>query len=225
MKRILIVVQSQEYGQRVKEELQDDYAVTLCHTAADAIAEISHHPDGMLLGMELPDMDGLQLMESLSWIPPVVLSIAVCFTPYDYQKLKELGVGHFMRTPCHFQAVANRLRDMMNVQHTDYTDPEQQAADHLLRLGISPYENGGRQLRIGIPLFAQDRNQKISKELYPAIATICGTTPSGVEIQIRRTISDAWSHRDPEAWSKYFPNLKRQPANKHFLSALAEKLY
>lgn len=225
MKRILLVVQSKEYGQRIREELEHDYAVTLCHTAKEAKVHMAQRPDGMLIEMQLPDVDGLQLLESLFWTPPVILSLAVCYSPYEYQRLKELGVGHCMRTPCHFRAVANRLRDMMKVRDTDHHDPEQQATDHLLRLGISPNETGGRQLRIGIQLFAQDRNQKISKELYPAIAILCNTTPSGAEIQIRRTITDAWNQRDPECWSEYFPNLRRQPANKLFLSTLAEKLY
>ncbi len=225
MKTILLVIESKEFGQQVQNVLQKNNTVLLCHDANTASSLMQHKPDAMVIQIELPGTDGLTFLEKLSWKPAVILSLAVDYPPYTAQRLYDLGVGYFLRTPCTLHAVTERLQDMMRDQEYPHKDPQTIAAGHLTVLGISPKEDGGKQLRVGIPLYAQDTSQKLTGELYPTIAKICGTSAGGVEHQIRRTIQDAWQNRKAESWSDYFPRRKRCPSNGVFISTLAEKLW
>lgn len=224
MKRVLLVIESEEFGQRLYMDLKKDFTPLLCHNADDAALQMGQQPDALILEMGLPGKDGFMFLEELEWRPPVILTLSVGYSPYEAQKLLDLGVGYRLRTPCSLRAVTERLRDMIREQDHDRNDEQKTAALHLTKLGIASTEGGGKQLRLAIPLFAQDRDQKISAELYPAVAKLCGCSVSCVEHNIRRTIEQAWNHRDPESWAEYFPNSKRYPSNKIFLSTLARKL-
>jgi len=92
-----------------------------------------------------------------------------------------------------------------------------------LRLGI--HKNGFKQLTIAIPCFYFDTTQSLTKELYPFIADYLGYHNwYPVERSIRFVILDAWEHRDPTIWEKYFPNKKKPPSNKQFIATLAALL-
>ncbi len=95
----------------------------------------------------------------------------------------------------------------------------------LLELGIPVHLIGYQELRVAVPLFAQNRLQSVTKELYPAVAKqIGGTSCHGIERSIRKAIYDAWGGRNPEIWECYFPNFKDTPSNKQFIAVLAERL-
>lgn len=224
MKTVLLVIESEEFAHRVRVNLGRDYNVLLCHDVGTAAQLMAKRPDAMVLQIELPGMDGLTFLERLLWRPAVIMTLAVNYPPYTSQRLYDLGVGHFVRTPCTLAAVVDRLRDMLRENHQAPNDPQSVAASHLSVLGIPSDEDGGKHLRVGIPLYAQDRTQKLKYELYPAIAEICGTTGGAVEHAIRRTLQAGWDQRDAH-WAEYFPHRNRCPSNKAFLSTLAEKLY
>lgn len=224
MKTVLLVIESEAFGQQVKKDLQKDHSVLLCKNAREAASLMTHKPHAMVLQVDLPELDGLTFLETLTWKPPVILTIATNYSPYSAQQLIDNGAGYLVRTPCTLQAVTDRLRDMMRDQEPHNVDSQTISSAHLHILGISPRTSGGKQLRVGIPLYAQDPRQKLKYQLYPAIAAICDTTDNGVERMIRRTIEDAWNTRKPDIWLEYFPNSKRCPSNKLFISTLADKL-
>lgn len=225
MKTVLLVIESEELGQRIMKDLQRDHMVFLCHDAGTAALLMDRSPDAMVLQMELPGLDGLTFLERLPCRPPVILTLAVNYSPYDAQKLYDLGAGHLIRTPCTLEAVTDRLRDMLRDWEYTHPDPQTAAAAHLTVLGIPSDNGGGKQLRVGIPLYAQDPGQKLTMELYPTIAKICGSTVNGVEHAIRKSIRIAWEQREPEDWKEYFPRRRRCPSNKVFISTLAERLW
>lgn len=220
----MLVIESESLAARVAKDLQRDHEVLLCHDADTAEQLMAQWPDAMVLQMELPGVDGLTFLERLPWRPPVILTIAANYSPYESQRLYDLGVGHFVRTPYTLAAVTDRLRDMFRAQGGPPNDPQSLAASHLSVLGIPSGQDGGKHLRVGIPLYAQDRTQKLKYELYPAIAEFCGTTGGAVEHAIRRAIEDGWDQRT-EQWEDYFPRRNRCPSNKVFISTLAEKIY
>lgn len=225
MKTVLLIIESEIFGKKIQKALEKDFRILLCHDAAAAGEYLKQKPDGLILQMELPGTDGLSLLEKMCWKPGVIITLSLSYTPYVVQKLYDMGVGYMLRTPCTQRAVTERLTDMMKDRKNDHEDDQQITASHLEKLGISSRDEGGLHLRVAIPLFAQDPRQKLVHELYPAVATICGSTVSGVEHSMRRTIEDAWNERNPEFWSEYFPNCNRYPPNKVFISALAQKLY
>ena len=89
--------------------------------------------------------------------------------------------------------------------------------------------DGTKYLLIGIPLFAKDLNQRMIKELYPAIAQLCGNhSVDQVEHAIRDAIRQAWNTRDESVWRAYFPrggcHTEKCPTSKLFISRLALEL-
>ena len=68
----------------------------------------------------------------------------------------------------------------------------------------------------------------ITKELYPAIAKKCNTTPSRVERAIRHAIEVAWSRGKIDAIDELFgytiDNHKGKPKNSEFIALIADRL-
>lgn len=224
MKRVLLVIEPGEFSRQIQQDLEKDHEVLLCHNTDTAGVLMASHPDALVLQLQLEGTDGLTFLEQQFWYPPVMLTIAVDYSPYVSQKLHDIGVGYLVRTPCSRTAVTDRLRDMLKDRSHTHADPQTVAASHLRVLGIPSDHGGGKHLRVGIPLYAQDPEQKLTQELYPAIAKYCGTTGGSVEHAIRNTIHAAWDRRDPEDWIEYFPRRRRCPSNKVFISTLAAKL-
>lgn len=224
MKRILVVMEDGGLCRQIRDNLQKDFEVLLCHDAVTAGIRMEEHPDAMILQLELAGTDGLTFLEQLTWRPAVILVIGAVFTPYVAQKIYDLNIGYTLRFPVSFLAVTNRIRDMLKDREYRHMDHQSTAASHLRVLGISPDKGGGKHLRVGIPLYAQNPEQKVTQELYPAIACCCGTSSGIVEHSIRNTIHAAWKQRNAEDWKEYFPGRSRCPGNKVFISTLAEKL-
>lgn len=110
-------------------------------------------------------------------------------------------------------------------QHTIIKSPGEQTTDMLHELALPIHRRGYSCLCIGIPRFAPDRSQSLSKELYPCIAKYYGYSDwHAVESAIRDVILTAWENRDPVVWEKYFPNQGKVPSNKQFIATLAERI-
>ena len=106
-----------------------------------------------------------------------------------------------------------------------YTPSESQVRIILREFGIAVHRRGYRQLCIGIPLYARDVTQSLTKELYPNIAKYLGYPDwRSVERTIRSAICDAWGNSRPAVWAAYFPNAKKPPSNKEFIATLAERI-
>ena len=79
-----------------------------------------------------------------------------------------------------------------------------------------------------ILILAQDPEQTVTKELYPAVAARCGCASINVERAIRSAIESAWKKRDERVWQQYFPpagdGACRRPTNAEFLNRIADCL-
>jgi two-component system response regulator (stage 0 sporulation protein A) len=68
----------------------------------------------------------------------------------------------------------------------------------------------------------------ITKELYPAIAKKCNTTPSRVERAIRHAIEVAWNRGRVDAIDSLFgytvSGHKGKPTNSEFIALIADRL-
>ena len=224
MRRVLLVIDTEPFGSRIKRELQRDFEIIFCRNTAEAAVMMDQTIEAIILQLELPGVDGLTFLERLPFRPAVILPLAINYSPYTSQRLYDLGAGYMIRMPCAVDAVIDRFRDLMRDRDYIHKDPQSAAASHLSVLGIHSEYGGGKHLRVGIPLFAQDPGQKLSMELYPTIGRICGASGGAVEHAIREVIQKAWDQHD-EGWTEYFPSRRRCPSNKVFISTLAEKLW
>lgn len=228
MRKLLIAEFSDTLRIQLQEALQNEYAVTTCADGAAAVRLLDElRPDALIMDLMLPELDGLAVLAESSWLPPAVLCISSCPGDYVLQRATDLGVGYVLMKPCSIRTISGHLALLLSIHDhplPSVRDAQAKAARHLLALGIDLASDGGNQLRIGIPLFAQDPSQRLGKELYPAIIARCGSCPQDMEYTMRDAIKKAWSCRDKTVWDYYFPGSLRYPSNKHFIARLAQIL-
>lgn len=227
METLLIADHTDGFAETLKEALQDRYEVSTCADGSTALLMLDElKPDRLILNLCLPVLDGLSVLRKSSYMPPVILALTPAITPYVFQAAEDAGAGFTLGMPCTVNAVTDHLEEMAHaLQNTNCRrTPQQIVAAHLDYLRIPKNRKGYRQLKVGVPLFAQDPEQSLFKELYPAIIERCGgETVEQVESTIRAVIHDTWE-KHTTLWQEYFPDCEDAPSNWKFLQVLAVKL-
>ena len=227
MRKLLIAESDDALCTALVGLLRRSYDITVCTDGGTASTLLrSLRPDALILDLMLPVKDGFYIMEENADIrPPVVLGISDFNNDYITQTAREVGIHFMIRKPCLPRVVAARLEHLVNhVPDPQYADGQSKAARLLLDFRFNPKVDGFRFLKIAIPLYAQDPHQRICKELYVAIAQICGAGSwNQVERSIRSAIESAWN-TGAEAWSACFPDARTPPTGKSFISRLAQVL-
>lgn len=228
MEKLLIAETSERFSAALACALQNRYEVHCCATGDAALHLLETlRPQVLILNLALPYMDGLQVLQSGTYQPPAILALTNIATNYILQAVQEAGADFVVMLPCTVQSIVNHVREITRLEGKgkQTVTPQETAEKHLLRLGLSPHLAGFAQLRAGIPLFAQDSSQQLKKELYPAIAEVCGNDGfEQVERSIRQSIKEAWNRGDRSVWAEYFPGRTNAPTNKVFIAVLAQKL-
>ena len=215
MPKLMIAEHSEELCTVLSKILSKDFETVSCRDGETAHRMIEDTvPDILILDLDLPNLDGLTLLRMLgSHIPPVVLAMGRFLDDYVLQQAKDLGIQMVLNRPVRPQAIVSHVTQLWNFHnennHTDL-DYQKKVSTHLRILNIPSHREGFQQLRVGIPLYAQDPHQSICKDLYPAIAKICGNSNGKqVEKNVRDAIKYAWAHRNEPVWQQYFPNHAR----------------
>ena len=227
MRKLLIAEGDEALRGALVDLLRRNYDITVCAdggTASELIRAL--RPDVMILDLMLPVKDGFYIMEENADVrPPVVLGISDFNNDYITQTARDVGIHFMIRKPCLPRVVASRLEHLLNhVPDPQYSDGQSKAARLLLEFRFNPKVDGFRFLKIAIPLYAQDPHQRICKELYTAIAQICGAGSwNQVERSIRSAIENAWKTQ-AQPWSVCFPDAHTPPTGKSFISRLAQIL-
>lgn len=233
MRNMLIAENSEDLRLALRDAMKDQYRITLCGDGESAITLLNTlRPDILVLDLSLPIHDGLDVLRMAKFIPPVILATGTCINGYVAQCLKDYGVGHFLIIPCAASVVARHIKELIHWRESPNPydgDPQYETSKHLRKLGIPVKRDGYQQLKVCIPLFAQDPAQNMSKELYSDVAYLCGfDNDKQVERSIRSAIKAGWENRDNTVWARYFPPNSDGyipcPENKAFISRLAEIL-
>ena len=124
----------------------------------------------------------------------------------------------------HIDEIAGELTGSSHTQ-----DRPGYIAEHLLQLGFKNNLDGFQYILSGLPLFAENPQQTVTKELYPAIAKLHGKSKEQVERSIRNAIDSAWQRRDERIWKLYFSPAPDgtipRPTNSQLLYTLAIQIY
>ncbi|MBQ7768803.1 MAG: response regulator [Oscillospiraceae bacterium] len=220
MLKLLVADMSEEFTSAVEKALHSEFEIKICQDGETAL-ELLHYfkPDVLIMHLWLPFKDGLTVLQESTHKPRVIMALAHYMPRYAEKRALELGVQYVLFMPT-VETLRVRLMDMIaEIQPREDT----RVAVHLHALGFRTNLDGYRQLREGIPVYAQNPEMLLSKELYPAIGDIFGLPDCRtVEHSIRKAITDAWSRRNPIVWEKYFPGATEAPTNKVFISKLAE---
>lgn len=229
MQKLMIADASEPFSDALVEIFQNEFELRVCHDGDTALELLqSFQPDVLILNFCLPFKDGIMALKESAHRPKVILGITPFFNPYTEQSAVAAGVQYIMIMPT-VQALRVRLMDMVASIGGEKITPAKQIAIYLHSLGFPTHLDGYKQLCIGIPMFAEDPQKRLSKELYPAIAReIGGRDGRSVEHSIRKAIEAAWKRRNRLVWAKYFTPKSGGdiacPTNKEFICRMAELL-
>lgn len=229
MGRVLIVEPAEVFAQIIAESCFTGCEVRFCADGNTALAELeAWHPELLLIDLTLPYKDGLTVLREAAFLPPRILVISYLSDPYLMYTLGTLGVGYVLTMPTP-RGVRQALDYLQNDPSGVRADLRSAVVEHLHRLRIPEDLDGYRMLVLGLPVFLQDPEQALGKELYPAIVRAMGSgNVKTVEHSIRHAIHTAWERRDDSVWCQYFARNSRgqipRPTVKKFLACLLGRL-
>ncbi len=228
MEKLLIAHHSEEFAYSLYQLLHEQFQVTVCFDGNSAFHLIPTLKPGVLvIDLSLPYRSGFSILEQLyPHTPPIILAT----TSHNSDILSRSPIApiirHIFLSTCEVKSIADYLHDIMDntncMSHNKSTYIQQILDD----LHFPCDRDGYTQLLTAIPLYSLDPAQRFSKELYPAVAKLCGFG-SGVQVErsIRSAIADAWKHTSPDDWAKYLlctPD--KIPSNKQFIAGIANYL-
>lgn len=243
-RRILIADGSEEFCQRLKEALERVPGWSVAAVTCDGLEAVEllqqHKPDVLVLDLLLPRLDGIAVLRKAAELKPVPVSMVLTgfLTEYAASTAAGLGVRYFMAKPCRFEAVAERLQEILQAEGERLTPSARRAGANLEsmvtsvihEIGVPAHIKGYQYLREAIKIAVGDREviNAITKVLYPQVAKTFSTTPSRVERAIRHAIEVAWDRGDLETLQRFFgytiSNSKGKPTNSEFIALIADRL-
>ena len=223
--RLLIAESNEDLRLALARELQTFYYVRCCSTGTEALTLLrKERPELLVLGMCLPEIDGLTLLETIASesIRPMVLAMTTYHSDYLESAAYRLGVSYILLKPFSLETVVHRVLDMKQYLKAlpPKRTPELIIEELLQPLGIHPQIHGYNFLRQAIILMAAEQELPQCKAVYLDTAKYCNTTFHSVESAIRRIIENHW---DPDTWQTYFPGTDRHPSAKTFLAQIARR--
>ena len=232
MRKLLIADSSEPFSAALADAFCCDFEVQVCSDGETALESLlSFQPDVLILNLQLPFKDGLTVLQEAAHLPPYILATTSYLSPYVERCAASLGVAYTMITPA-VSALRVRVMDIVHQKKAilEPADLIAEATKHLHILNFQTHLDGYQQLCSAIPLFYADPHQRLSKELYPAVAIRCGCKDfRSVEHSIRKAIVAAWKARNHVVWAKYFPpdeyGTQACPTNKAFISRIAQMLH
>ena len=174
MRKLLIAEHSETLTSALENALQEQWTMHICTDGYAAIDTLQYFtPDAMILDLNLPQKDGLAVLEEcFPNLPPVILALTNFVSPYIAQTAASLGVGYMLQIPCPIGQIKTRLTDM----YAAYMSPPNALVRHLKALQFNPNYAGYRYLLVAIPAFKEDPQQLLSKEVYPRVIAECNVT-------------------------------------------------
>lgn len=227
MKSILIVEPWEEIRIDLEQELNKRYHVISCEDGSTALELLLRHlPDGLILNLSLRGIDSLTLLETVGELrPKAIVTLCTAYTDYMKLRLYDLGVSYSLVSPAPTRIIVRHMEAILQLVNTPVAPDQLTLASMHLQILALPHHQGYEMLRFGVTLYHQDPMQSFTKELYPAIAKVCGCANwKQVESSIRNAIAAGWKKRDREIWQQYFPDATKKPTNKAFIARLSELL-
>lgn len=252
--KVLVVDDDQSMRKRIGEHIdtQDDMEVAgyACDgmEALEMVRRVS--PDVITLDMIMPNLDGFGVVKELSEMlgekQPVIICTSAIARVDLVQRAMEKGVRYYMIKPFRVDVLVERIRELVDINPvlpsmsvsatgglriTDRKNRLKVAiTDIFLMIGIPAHIRGFHYLReaIGISVKQNGVPNRITKDLYPAIAEKFETTPSKVERAIRHAIEVAWNRGRIQKLNDLFGftvyGKHDKPTNGEFIALVADKL-
>lgn len=247
--RVLLTDDNDEIRAALRDQLstqEDMLVVGEARNGVEALQMMTDHTvDVMLLDIIMPQMDGYGVLEEMQKMnpasrPQVIVMTALGRDDFIARAIR-LGVQYYMVKPVEVRVLLDRIRDAARQLSAQYDDVpvmpvaaartlDDRLSNIFLSLGIPAHIKGYQFLREAIKLVIEqpDRINRITKELYPAIARRFNTSSSKVERAIRHAIEVAWSRGRIDTLNRAFGCRvaipEEKPTNGEFIALVADKL-
>lgn len=211
-------------------------------------------PDILILDLIMPHMDGFGVLETLNntdleKYPRIIITSAIGQDSI-IQKAMSLGAQYYLVKPINLSLLVKRINQLNDAAEGTLqanknsnlrkslvmkdsllnNDLEIDITNLIHEVGVPAHIKGYQYLRDAITLVVNNMDylSAVTKELYPAIATMNSTTPSRVERAIRHAIEIAWNRGKLETLDSLFGYTvktdKGKPTNSEFIAIIADKL-
>ncbi|TWT08161.1 sporulation transcription factor Spo0A [Planococcus sp. CPCC 101016] len=197
--------------------------------------------DILLLDIIMPYLDGIAVLDAikengdLSGIDVIMLS---AFGQESIMsQAAEYGASYFIMKPFEADRLAVQINHIMNSrtgmsgQPANKLTKEDRITNMVKDIGIPPHLKGYNYLKEAVSLVLEQPEilNKVTKVLYPGIASKFDTTSTRVERSIRHAIEQVWNrHETVDHISKIFgysvAHLESKPTNSEFIAMLADSL-
>lgn len=225
MRKLVIADYMQGFSASLAKALSHDYEVHTCSDGDTALEMLKvFRPEVLIINLALPYTDGLTVLQETSYLPPTVLALTSLNQPFVWQSAIDAGAQQVLLIPTSTRWVISQLNQLLKAQPLP-PSPQKIVRGFLDEMGFPEDRVAYKDMYVGIPIFAQDTDQSLHKEVYPAIVALCGRkSVTAVEGAIRKLIGDVWAHRDQAVWEEFFPGFTEAPCIRDFFKALAKKL-
>ena len=220
--KVLIADPEDAFRESLEQALAQRFRVKVCTDGQQALELVrSWEPDVLITELVLAEVDGVALLRTLEGLErmPQVLVVTYMGSYFARGVLESLPVSYAMIKPAKVSLVARRAAELLE---TGLSSDGGELTEILSRLGLRSGRQGYQDLLVGIPMLARQRNQRLGKELYDAIARENHSTAKAVEKAIRDVLKDAWKSGPNNLWFRLFPGATQCPANKEFLFRIAD---
>ena len=110
MRRLLIAIRSRALTNMLTQDLSSRFEVHSCSTGTDAGELIEKlRPDALIIYLQLPERNGLSVLERCSYRPPAVIAITDFVDEDVVRRAKASGVTVLIRIPCTTRCIVQHL--------------------------------------------------------------------------------------------------------------------
>ena len=210
MRKLLIAESNDELRYALAELLGEHYQVCICRSGDRALELLrSFSPDIIYIDLMMQQLDGITVLHTAmqEGIRPAILASVSFESAYISEALAKLQVDYVVKKPTAATAIAGHLAEIaggLSAPAVVTPMPQTDLSGILLRLNFGSHRDGYRFLLYGAPLFAENIQQTVTKELYPPIGKQVGKSGLQVERSIRSAIHSAWENRNEEVGRQYF---------------------
>ena len=111
--KVLIAVRSKVITRQLVAKLSQ-YEIHTCHTGKDALVLLEQlRPDGLIIDLCLPVVDGLTVLRTSQFRPYTILAITTLATGQVISEAAAVGVKDTILIPCSTRYVAGRFEALL----------------------------------------------------------------------------------------------------------------
>jgi len=247
--RVLIGDDSKNNGHTLARALieRNMYAVTRPKNGFVVLeTAISDRFDVLVIEAKMPELDAVSVIKEINAVSdysPIIVVISNYNSFHAEKEVMEAGAAYYMLKPFMPMVLADRIEMLMNTPNIssrknasydeyDYVpgNIEYIVTDIINKIGIPAHIKGYNFLRNAIMLSVENPEMvdRITKLLYPTVASKYGTTSSRVERAIRHAVEIACGKGNTGELSGFIGYAVRPEkgklTNSEFIASIADKL-